>query len=117
MSVCGTSKVRVDAPRDEALDTIAAEARGDQPRGKRPASDCAPIEVKVTLAPLVTAPAGMLRSAWRTTAFVVPCESVSAPLVTVFVSPLRVRRTSIGMTPAPAGTTICRHTALSPAFE
>jgi hypothetical protein len=41
-----------------------------------------------------------------------PCASDIAAPLEVFVSPRLVRRISIGTTPAPASTMICRHTLL-----
>lgn len=120
ISACGTSNASVDAPRvveapsGAALETISADASGDQPSGRRPASDCAPVDVSETEAPLVMAPAGIVSSARRVPALVPPWTSESAPLPALFVSPRRVRRMSIGMTPAPAGTMIWRQTVVYP---
>ncbi len=126
MSALGRVKVNCVLP-SAACGTLAppasttatsADASGDQPIGRSPASDCAPTAVSITLLPLGIAPPGMA----ALTGFV---TAVSPPLVSnigevpseVFGSPRLVSRMSMGTMPAPAGTTTCRNTVVYPGAD
>src|ERR1051326_5130927 len=96
------------APGSDVLSgATSAAAIGDQPRGKRPASDCAPTDVSVSDVPL-----GAISSTRFVTVVSPPCV-IAAPVEDT-CGPRLVRRTSIGMTPLPDGTTIWRHTVVYP---
>ena len=85
---------------------ISALASGDQPSGRRPASDWPPMAVSVTFAPGVSDDDGTVSSTLRVTAVSATTFSASGVDATIVSVPRIVRRMSIGTTPAPAGTTI-----------